>query len=514
MEKSRELDCRRLDGVLRASVVVLALLLHSERFHNYLLRTAKQKATEDWAAGRRCAISPFTGTGISPTVDLYGIVIHGAAPYSDPPLLEADALHVGLTVTSLLHKAWYVSDVRIERPVVRIFADRDGHTNLPSPPQTKENKSRQSINIFDLGIRHLLLERGEIYYNDRKSDLSADLHDLSLQSGFEMLKRRYSGTLSYRDGHLQLQNATSIEHNFNARFVASSEEFKLESAELRSGNSRLVLVGSLQDYSQPRVHATYEGTIDAGEFRRIVKNPSLPAGIVQATGVIDYDSRSKGPLVASATARGDVRSASIAVASGKAKLDLRNIGAHYSLAKGNAEVSGIHADLLGGALSGSMTMRDLAGSTRSHLSASLQSVSMSELQRAMQNAAPSSASAQIAVQGSLNATADATWGKSIQDLVARADASVQASARPAQGGATTPSTARFMPDTAAKIASWLSSRAISEPLVPQSPSAAASGTGLLFRFVLIAMTYMNSKPLQTRFAPRARNQSESTATQL
>ena len=26
--------------------------------------------------------------------------------------------------------------------------------------------------------------------------------------------------------------------------------------------------------------ATYEGTIDAGEFRRILKNPSLPAGIV------------------------------------------------------------------------------------------------------------------------------------------------------------------------------------------------------------------------------------------
>ena len=85
-----------------------------------------------------------------------------------------------------------------------------------------------------------------------------------------------------------------------------------------------------------------------------------------------------------------------------------------------------------------MTMRDLAGLTRSHLSASLQSVSVSELQRAMQNAAPSSASAQIAVHGSLTATADATWGKTMQDLVARADASVQASARPAQGGATTP----------------------------------------------------------------------------
>ena len=86
-----------------------------------------------------------------------------------------------------------------------------------------------------------------------------------------------------------------------------------------------------------------------------------------------------------------------------------------------------------------MTMRDLAGSTRSHLSASLHAVSMSELQRAMQNTASSSATApQIALRGSLNATADATWGKTMQDLVARTDASLQASALPVQGGTAAP----------------------------------------------------------------------------
>ena len=120
------------------SVVGLLVLLHSERFHDYLLRTAQQKASE--ALGSQAQMRDFAihWSGISPTVDLYGVVIHGAAPYSDPPLLQADALHVGVTVTSLLHKAWYVSDVRIEHPVVRIFADRDGRTNLPSRRQQKK----------------------------------------------------------------------------------------------------------------------------------------------------------------------------------------------------------------------------------------------------------------------------------------------------------------------------------------------------------------------------------------
>ncbi len=356
-------------ALLVLTVLAIVLLLHSQRFHAYVLRTAQQKASE--ALGSQAQMRDFAvhWSGISPTVDLYGVVIHGAAPYSDPPLLEADALHLGLTVTSLLHKAWYVSDVRIEHPVARIFADRDGHTNLPQPKQEKPSQS--TTNVFDLGVRHLLLERGEIYYNNRKSELSADVHDLTLQSSFALLTKSYSGTLSYRDGHLQLQNSNSIGHNFSARFVATPDEFKLESAELQTGSSRLSVVASFRNYSQPLVHATYEGAIDAGEFRRALKNPSLPTGILQSNGVVDYDSRSKSPFMAAVAAHGDVRSTGMTVTSQNAQVELRNIGAHYSLENGNADIAAIHAELLGGTLAGSITMRDLAGATRSHMSASL-----------------------------------------------------------------------------------------------------------------------------------------------
>ena len=121
------------------------------------------------------------------------------------------------------------------------------------------------------------------------------------------------------------------------------------------------------------------------------------------------------------------------------KSNLRNIGARYSLANGNAEIEGIHAQLLGGALAGTITMRDLAGSTKSHLSASLRAVSLAELQSELQRTKSSSSVAdQIALRGLLNATADATWGKTMQDLLARADATLQGSAQPAKGGTATP----------------------------------------------------------------------------
>ena len=119
-----------------------------------------------------------------------------------------------------------------------------------------------------------------------------DLHELSFQSSFALLTKSYSGTLSYRDGHLQLQNANPIAHNFNARFIATPDEFKLESADLSTANSRVSIVATVRDYSQPQVHATYEAAIDGGEFRRALKDSSLPEGIVRSTGALDYDSRS------------------------------------------------------------------------------------------------------------------------------------------------------------------------------------------------------------------------------
>ena len=417
-------------------VVALTILLHSDRFHAYLLRTTQQKASDAFGSQVEMRDFAFHWSDMSPTVDLYGVVVHGASPYPDPPLLEADALHVGVTITSLLHKAWYVNDIRIERPVARVFADRDGHTNLPPTKAEKPGQSRTSV--FDLGIRHLLLERGEIYYNDRKSELSADVRDLFLQSTFEFMPKRYSGTLSYRDGHVQLPNANPVVHNFHTRFVATAEEFKLESAVLNTASSRLSIVATGRDYSQPRVHATYEAVLDSGEFRRVFRSPSLPKGLIQSSGVFDYASQPNRPLLATTTVNGDLRSAGLTITSQNAQLQIRDIGAHYSLAKGNAAVTRIHAQLFGGALAGTLTMRNLTGSTRSHLSASLGGVSLGELQNELQNMTGSALRNQIILRGSMNASADATWGKTMQDLMTRAEATLQASAQPTKGGTATP----------------------------------------------------------------------------
>ena len=122
-----------------------------------------------------------------------------------------------------------------------------------------------------------------------------------------------------------------------------------------------------------------------------------------SSGAFDYDARSQRPLVASVNAQGEVHSAGVTVTSQNAKIKIRDIGARYSLANGNASVTGIHAQLVGGTLGGTITMRDLGGATRSHLSASLHGASTRGAAERTTDASASSSSVtnQIAVRGSV-----------------------------------------------------------------------------------------------------------------
>jgi uncharacterized protein YhdP len=75
-------------------VIAGILLLRSQRFHTYLLQTVQQKAS--LAVGSEVTFRNFSFTwrGMGPAVELYGIVIHGAPPHINPPLVEADSLRV------------------------------------------------------------------------------------------------------------------------------------------------------------------------------------------------------------------------------------------------------------------------------------------------------------------------------------------------------------------------------------------------------------------------------------
>ena len=411
-------------GLVLLLIVIIAALFTLPKVSSFRQwAISKVEANLASSLGTQVHVRDFALSLSHLTLDLYGVTVDGAAPYQTPPLLTVDHLGLGLGITSLAKREWYVRNVVADHPVVRVFVDPKGTDNLP---QSKSSNNQSHTDIFQLGVRHALLDRGEVYYNNRKSVLDADLRDLTFQAKFDPGLQRYSGNMSYRDGHLQLENFRPMPHDFDAEFEATHQKFTLTRAVLRSGPSHFQLAATLDDYANPRLHATYSAFLDAGDFRRITNNPTLPLGTIEAAGKLDYQNQPNLPMLDTVTVNGNINSRVLQVKNPSFNGVIQNIAANYSLANGNAAVTNLRARLLGGSLAGELTIHDLAGAAKSHMRAALNGVSLAELRPMVKSPAMD----QVSWAGTLNADADATWGKSLDNLVARANANVRAHVAP------------------------------------------------------------------------------------
>jgi translocation and assembly module TamB len=408
--------------------IAIAILLHNQRFHNYVLATLQQKASD--SLGVRVQLRDFALNLSHLDLDLFGLTVDGAAPYAQPALFEVDHAEIGIRIVSILHGKWYLQSFRVDRPIVRVLVDANGISNIPKIKSSGGNSS-SNTSIFDLAIRHAMLDRGEVYYNDRKNLLAADLHDVECQASFNSLLQKYSGKLSYSDGHLKSGTLETIPHHLEAEFDATPSTFHLTQAKLSTGPSQLLLTATLRDYSNPDADAHYDALIDGGQVGQILKSPSVPTGTIRATGALHYRQAVNRSLLDSIVVNGDVRSGQLDLRTASLRTRVTNLLAHYSLQNGNADVKDLSLNLLGGKLTGSGTMSNITGDSHSRFNAGLRGVSLAELKRLGGNSA---LVRNIGVSGAVNADLAGTWGKNFKDLVAHADASLNGKVQGTAGG--------------------------------------------------------------------------------
>ena len=106
-------------GPIIIGAIVLVPLLNNQRFHSYLLATLQTQASQK--LGARVELQNFVLHLSTLSLDLYGLKIHGATPYSDPPLLQVQHVYAGVRIVSVLQSKWYLDTLQVDRPVVQIF---------------------------------------------------------------------------------------------------------------------------------------------------------------------------------------------------------------------------------------------------------------------------------------------------------------------------------------------------------------------------------------------------------
>ncbi|MCU1332307.1 MAG: hypothetical protein JWM08_1299 [Candidatus Angelobacter sp.] len=413
--------------LLVGTVVTLVQLLdHNEGFRRRILTKVENSVRE--STGARLEVRDFNLRFSNLSLDLYNVVVHGTEQDPNKPLLGVDHLQVGLTIESLLNRKWHVRDIIVDHPVARMSVNKAGENNLPKPE--KKSTSSSNTNVFDMAIRELRLNSGEIYYNDQKTPVEADLHDFTVNANFDPAQKKYSGDLSYSAGKIVYGKYAPVEHNLEAKFGVTPQQFTLDKLDLTSGESRVALNAIVDGYSTQNMQAKggYEATLVTKDFKRILKDPSLPGGTVKLTGQAKYQADPNRPMLETVSVAGNVSSNGLYVKTPSLQTEVRDLYARYQFSGGNAEVNDIRALILGGTLRGKLTIKDVAGASIAQLQASLKDLSLDQAQSATHNTSLQ----QAHLSGRASADATAHWAKTLNNLVAHSDATINASLGQAQ----------------------------------------------------------------------------------
>jgi translocation and assembly module TamB len=415
-------------GLIVAVAVGGYFVLRSHSFHRYVLAKIVEKASA--STGGRVEIGNFDFRWSTLTADAYNLIIHGTEPAGQRPLLQADKLTVRLKILSVLHEKINLREILIEHPVAHLLIDTQGRTNIPEPTAPKQQSS--SINVFDLAVGHALLDRGEVYYNDRKSSLDADIYDLLTDIKFDSLASRYRGSLSYASGKLKYGDLAPLPHTLQTQFVATRSRFSLNPMILTLGSSRVTLRSEVTNYDSPRMDGSYEVLLHTADFAGM--SPSAkPAGDIALNGGIHYFSAPNSPFLRSIAVDGQLRSDGLTLASPDARMEVRALRGRFQLQNGNLVARDLGAALLNGQLAAELDMQHLDTTPVSRLRASLRGVSLQAAKESLRTASIK----QLPLTGTVDGNTEASWTGSISTLNARSDITLRCAVQNGSSGTQT-----------------------------------------------------------------------------
>ncbi len=415
---------KRIHHILLAAGALLLLLvvgaymvIHTQAFNRFVAREIVKQAQE--STGAQLTIGKLLIHWGQLKVDFYDVALR-TSPNPAPPFLSCDHLGVGLKILSIWKRKIDLQDLFLDRPVLHVLVDSQGRTNLPHPSKPSSSQSPTDT-IFDLAVSHFTLHSGEIDYNDQQVPLSAELRDLQAQMRFNIISQSYDGSISYDHGRIAAKSLTPFEHQAHVDFVADRSTCTIHSLAFSTGASHLAARATLAGYSHPRIQGTYQATIFTPDLARILNEPSLPDGQVQASGSLAYDTTSDQPFMKAVDVTGHLDAPDLTIQAGGISASARRLSANYSLRAGDLRVVDLAAQVLGGSLNATFSMSDLAApQPTSRLNASLRGSSLTELTQMI----PASQRGRVRLVGRANADVQAAWTGTPSNALAHLHATI------------------------------------------------------------------------------------------
>jgi translocation and assembly module TamB len=407
----------KTSGAVLSGMLILCacgiLVVTSRPFREYALAKIIQAAQR--RTGAQIAIQNVNLDWRPLTIQLTGISVHLPGAPSNDNLASIRTVTVTLEAWQLLHRKALFDDVTIDQPSIRLVTSPDGRLNLPAA--AVDNQTSPS---FDVQVNRLRIRDGSVEYHDQQIPLSADLQGFRALLVLDRATNSYHGQVSYEQGHVTAQNARTIEHSADVRFIANSRTCQFERVYLSALHSRLILRGNLENYGSPSFSGDYAGQVLADDLAWAFRNPGLPSGEIAIQGAVSYQDSAASTFLNRLELQGQMQSSRLLIPVQRSRIAVENVKSHYALKKGTVRIASLTGDLLGGHLNSDSSVIDL-NRNDGDIRLRLQGAS---LERASSALVTSSTSIRRA-----SATADidllASWKNRISNLVVNAKADLR-----------------------------------------------------------------------------------------
>jgi translocation and assembly module TamB len=403
-------------AILLASLAILVAaalaLLNTNAAHRYVLNLIMKEVQD--ATGERVEIDSFSFHRGRPGADFYSVTVHGPASNSGTPLFSADRVGIDIGFNLLHAPKIAVQDVTLDHPVVHVFVDSQGNSNLP---HANSSASGSSTNVFDMAIGHFIVNRGEIFYNDRRLPVTADLRDLNARAAYEDLTRSYDARLSYREGQVRYDRFAPFTHNLEVSFEARASSVVLKSLVLETAGSSIRARGTLSDHESPSFEGSYQASLSTSELANLARKATNHSdqtivGRIDTKGTLTYRSTPGRAAFNNLSMAGTLSGRTLHFDSSRFRASVQNLTADYGLKQGVLEARKLDADALGGHVTAHLAISQLAGKAAARFEAAVQGVVIA----AVRDALHAQELPGIRMDGRIDGDLQATWRGSVQDL--------------------------------------------------------------------------------------------------
>ncbi len=271
--------------VAAGAAVVLWKTGEVERWARALVISQVDKATGGKLelSGFHLSLAPFT-------VELDGFTLHGRESAGERPFLRIARIVVHLDFRKLLEGKVVLGGVTVDRPDVYVRMDRDGHSNLPSPPHGKPSKPWHE-RLFAITIEHLRLSDGLIRFNDRRIPLSAEGGQFHFAMEYFALaqgKDFYRGDVGWKEMRVAARKWVPFPSSWSAKFTIGRNGGSLDQFRWELPDSFIEARADWPRWTEKQADFHYKVRLNLNDIRVLMHKPHTPRGVVESTGNLRY----------------------------------------------------------------------------------------------------------------------------------------------------------------------------------------------------------------------------------